>query len=144
MRFNEFLRDLPDRIGLWPARAVMWLMVYGLFLIPVTSMLKPQWELKRHGVRTQGRVIALTPENHATVRYRFEVSGVAYQGSWGPPFNVAVGDSLPVTYLPNRPATSIAGEPSLEGWWFLPFVLLPGVATLAAFVGVRSPRRSAA
>jgi hypothetical protein len=107
-------------------------------------MLKPQWQLKRHGVHTQGRVIALTPENHATVRYRFQVSGVAYEGSDQPPFHVAVGDSLPITYLPGRPATSTAGEPSLEGWWLLPLVLLPAVATIAAFGAVRRPRRSAA
>jgi len=144
MRFDEFVRELPDKIGLWPARAVMWLIVYGFFLVPVTSMLKPQWELKRHGVRTKGSVIALTPENHATVRYRFQVGGVAYEGSDQPPFHVVVGDSLPITYLPSRPATSTAGEPSIEGWWFLPFVLLPAAATVAAFAGVRRPRRSAA
>ena len=144
MRFDKYIQDIPNAIGVWPARAVVWLIVYGFFLIPVTSMLKPQWQLARYGVRTEGRVIALTPENHATIRYSFQVGGLTYEGSDQPPFALAIGESLPVTYLPSKPATSTAGEPSLEGWWFLPFVLLPAVATIAALSAVRKPRESAA
>lgn len=70
-------------------------------------------DLERHGVHTQARVIALTPENHGTIRYRFDVAGVGYEGSDQPPFYVTVGDSIPVTYLPTKPTTSTAGEPSI-------------------------------
>jgi len=145
MRLDGWVDELPHQIGLWPARAVLWLIVYGFFLIPVVSFLiKPQWDLKHHGAHTEGQVIELTPRNHVTVRYRFEVSGQVYEGSWGPPFHVVVGDSVPVTYVRSRPTTSILGEPSLEGWWFLPLVLLPAVSALAAFSAVRKPRASAA
>ena len=107
-------------------------------------MVKPQLDLSRRGVHTQGRVTALTPENHSTVRYRFEADGTAYEGSWQSPSVVAVGDSIPVTYLPDQPQTSVAGEPRVDGWWFLPFVLLPGVATIAAltFVRVKPPNKT--
>ena len=139
LRSTSSLDRLPETIGLWPARGVVFLMVYGVLLIGATMFLMPQWMLHLRGAHTVGSVLAKEPENHLSIKYRFQVRGATYEGEWGPwDLSVTnVGDSVPVTYLPSRPQVSMAGEPHLGGWWFLSFVVLPLGAAIVAIGGVR-------
>ena len=129
-----------DAWGLWPARAVVFLFIYGVFLIPVFMYLSPQLELHHKGLSAQAVVLAKHPENHMSVRYEYTVEGKSYDAEWGPwPLDrVNIGDSIPITYLPRRPSVSVAGEPITAGWWVLPFVLLPLAAGVVAWRTVRS------
>ena len=139
LRSTSSLDRLPETIGLWPARGVVFLMVYGVLLIGATMFLMPQWVLHLRGAHAVGSVLAKEPKNHLSIKYRFQVRGTTYDGEWGPwDLGVTnVGDSVAVTYLPSRPQVSMAGEPHLGGWWFLPFVLLPLGAAFIAVGGVR-------
>jgi len=58
--------------------------------------------------------------------------------SWGPWRGVEVrsGDLIEVTYLPDNPGRSVPGKPDVAGWWVLSFIVLPGMAALAAFFGL--------
>ena len=76
------------------------------------------WKLAHHGVSTQGTVIQVLPEMHATVRYRYDVDGREYQGQTQPRQpnpsieHLAKGAALTVWYDPAEPAKSVIGSPS--------------------------------
>ena len=127
----------------WPWRIGVFVVVMGFFSIPIHQFIYPQLALRKQGAHAVGRITALEPSNHQGIKYEFQVGHNAYTGEWGPwPLSSArVGDPVPVTYLPDDPTTSVPGEPDLEGWWFLPYVLFPIVAASAALFGVR--RRNA-
>ena len=120
------------------ARVILGFFVYVFLLWPFfAEMFNPQWDLLHRGVKTQGKVTAFTPEIHGTVRYSFEVHGAVFDGHWRPTDVVAIGDSVPITYLPERPETSTVGDPSVDGLWFFPFALFPGIAILVALTCIR-------
>jgi len=75
LRSTSSLDRLPETIGLWPARGVVFLMVYGVLLIGATMFLMPQWVLHLRGAHTVGSVLAKEPKNHLSIKYRFQVRG---------------------------------------------------------------------
>ena len=126
--------------GLWGTRVFLFLVVCGFFGVPIYDFIHPQLALADRGVETMGRIVALEPQNHSQIKYEYRVGGTAYSGEWGPwKLDTAhVGDNITVTYLPEQPRTSAAGRPNTRGWWVLPFIVLPGMAVLAATFGVRA------
>jgi uncharacterized protein DUF3592 len=145
LRSTSSLDRLPEIIGLWPARSLVFLGVYGILLMAAIAILTPSWVLHLRGAHTVGTVLAKEPQNHLSIKYRFQVAATTYEGESGPwDLSVTnVGDSVPITYLPSDPKLSMAGEPNLRGWWFLPFVLLPLGAAFAAIGGVRRKKTAA-
>ena len=123
----------------WKARLAIFVLVCAFFSGPMYGLLSPQLALAHRGVITAGQIVALEPQNHAGVRYVYRVGGTEYTRSWGPwgGGTVRVGDSIEVTYLPDNPERSVPGRPDVAGWWVLPFILLPGMAALAAFFSWR-------
>ena len=121
----------------WAVGVAIFVLVCGFFSIPVYDFFSPQLELSHRGLTTTGRVVAMETQNHDGIRYAYRVAGTEYIKSWGPwsGANTRSGDPVQVTYLPEDPGRSVPGKPNVEGWWVLPFVVLPGVAALAAFVG---------
>ncbi len=133
---------MPSRDSLvrtWQLRLLLFVSVVGFFSFPVYDFVHPQLALRARGIRTTGRVVALEPNNHQGVRYQYRVGKTDYFGLWGPwPLQgVHIGDSIAITYLPDRPEVSVSGPPVTKGWWFLPFVVLPGAGLVAALFGVR-------
>src|SRR5436190_23503837 len=84
LRSTRSLDRLPEAIGLWPARGLVFLMVYGVLLIGATMFLMPQWVLHLRGAHAVGSVLAKEPKNHLSIKYRFQVRGTTYDGEWGP------------------------------------------------------------
>jgi hypothetical protein len=123
----------------WRLRVFLFLLVVGVFVFPIYGFIHPQLALADRGVHTTGRVVALEPKQHQSIRYQYQVGGTEHSGVWGPwPLQgVHVGESIEVTYLPDSPEVSVSGAPVTKGWWFLPFVALPAVGLLAALFGVR-------
>jgi hypothetical protein len=135
---TSVLDKLP--VPVWFARVAIFIIVCGFFSVPIYQFIRPQLALDQHGVITSGHIVSLEPQNHSGIRYTYRVGGANYTRSWGPWRGVEearVGDSIDVTYLPDDPGTSIPGKPDVSGWWVLPFVVLPGMAGLASFLGLR-------
>jgi hypothetical protein len=110
----------------------------------------PQWrdqeKLAHHGTLTMGIVTAKPPLNHDSVRYEYSVAGTHYSGLslGGLADRVQVGDSISVTYLPQRPALSIAPDAaeSFGAISFFYFVVGPfGCSLFAVVVAIWSHRR---
>jgi hypothetical protein len=79
--------------------------------------------LAQRGVATHGVVSAKEPMNHETIRYNYEVEGVAYSGSsshtgrGNPEFDrLGVGDSVLVFYDPLSPSVSVLGDAKQLLW----------------------------
>jgi hypothetical protein len=125
-------------VPVWVARLAIFVFVCAFFSVPIYDFVSPQLALDHRGVTTTGQVVAMEPENHAGIRYVYRVDGTEYTKSWGSWRGVEVrsGDPIDVTYLPDNPGRSVPGKPDVAGWWVLPFVVLPGMATLAAFFGL--------
>jgi hypothetical protein len=126
-------------VPIWVARLAIFVVVCAFFSVPIYDFVSPQLALDHRGVTTTGKVVAMEPENHGGIRYMYRVDGTEYTRSWGPWRGVEVrsGDPIEVTYLPDNPGRSVPGKPVVAGWWVLPFIVLPGMATLAAFWPVR-------
>lgn len=73
--------------------------------------------LARGGIRVEGEVTKLEPQNHLSVSYSYQVGGTAFLGvgksGYGNPdfHSLKVGDKVHVYYDPRNPAKSILGEP---------------------------------
>jgi hypothetical protein len=125
--------------GIWGTRILLFLFVCAVFASPIYDFVHPQLALNERGIQTIGRIVALEPNNHSSIKYEYRVGDSNYSGEWGP-WNLEaarVGENVTVTYLPDQPRVSVAGKPNVEGWWVLPFVVLPGMGALAAFFGTR-------
>jgi hypothetical protein len=94
-----------------------------LVLAVLVATLMGSFNLRRYrafvatGARADGVVIALTPENHNTVQYRYAVGGRGYEGQqtpWtpNPPTEeLHIGQKVVVVYDPASPGTSVLGDP---------------------------------
>jgi hypothetical protein len=109
----------------------------------------PKWhelELLTHkGVQTRGRVTAKEPFNHQGIRYEYRVgpgryTGMSSAGFGGlPPFDqISVGDEIAVTYLPESPSVSVAGNPKdlYASWSGLLFIIMPLFAAIGVVIMV--------
>lgn len=98
----------------WLVAAATWLLVLGFFAIG-NNVEKPNWSetyaLLRHGSHVEATVTAVLPQSHATCRYSYSVNGKTYHGSdEGCAGERAVGDALPLLYLPSDPSVAIVGS----------------------------------
>jgi hypothetical protein len=113
---------LRDNYGMPKANILMCLMylvgaliVAGFLYVETVATYRT---LANDGVSTTGIVTALEPRNHATVHARFVVESVTYvveqgrtDGFGNPEFDeLAVGDAVRVTYLPEDPTQSCLGD----------------------------------
>src|SRR5437763_16755322 len=97
----------------------LWLLLTGLSGLVGFLIINPMedYNLAKRGVRVNGTVTAIEPENHQIVRYRYSVSGHDYAGSGhggrgNPSFsNITVGQIVTVFYDPAKPETSTLGYP---------------------------------
>lgn len=82
----------------------------ALFIVIGTAAEERGWEnyllLMRHGAKTDATVM----ETGNGVRYTFKVAGLSYFGS-AATSSARVGQTVPVTYLPNTPSNSCLGSP---------------------------------
>lgn len=111
----------------------------AFFSVPIYNFLRPQLALNDRGLVTVGRIVALEPQHHSGIRYVYRVGEFEYTRSWGPwnpPVASRVDDEIEVTYLPDSPGVSVPGRPNVGGWWALPFIVMPGMAALGAFMSV--------
>ncbi len=97
-----------------------WLVLAVLFGTMVAGITRPRYRtLAARGVRTEGTVTALIPENHRMVRCRYEVRGKSYEEEHipctpNPPMEaLQVGQKVVVVYDPANPSTSALGDPKL-------------------------------
>jgi Protein of unknown function (DUF3592) len=96
------------------------------------------------GARTSGLVIAKEPKNHASIRYEYNVDGTRYEdimtAGWMdiPTLDeIRVGQTIVVTYWPDRPSVSTPGNPhKLSEYWLGPLVGAPLVFAFFSALGV--------
>jgi hypothetical protein len=114
----------------------------------------PDWHrferLSKVGIQTRGHVIAKEPLNHNGIRYEYRVGDTSYtgistagHGGLRPFESVRVGDQIVVTYLPESPGVSTAGDPkehyaSRSG---LLFVIMPLAIAAVLLMGFLIHRR---
>ena len=109
-------RSLTQRVLLifltWLVAAVISAIIGFVFFNPLAGR-----KLIGSGVRTEGRVIALEPDNHQIVRYEYKVgnesfTGSGHAGSGNPPFReLSIGDVVVVFYDPGNPKSASLGYP---------------------------------
>jgi len=90
----------------------VWVLVF-----PIRLVWGAYWESRQlaiSGLLTQAVVTELHPGNHDRFKYRFVLSGKAYEG-WGQRArDHSVGDTGKVFYLPGNPNRSFWGDPADE------------------------------
>jgi len=135
--------------------AILCVLLFGGVYTFFFCAIYPKWhELERlthKGIQTRGRVTAKEPFNHQVIRYEYRVDSGRYAGSSSAGFGglpqfdqIRVGDEVPVTYLPESPSVSVAGNPrDLYGSWSgLLFVVMPLLIAIGLVVGIiRRARR---
>jgi hypothetical protein len=137
------MKDYLKRHAHWLAGITFFAAIYGLFL----CVSYPTWHkyerLTHHGISTIGTVVKKEPENHRSIRYKYQVGATSYFGiasaSLGhlPPFDaIRIGDRIPVTYLTEEPHISLAGQPrdAYLSWSGLLFVLSPAIGILLPLI----------
>ena len=98
---------------------VVWLVLVAVFGTAGYLLVKPATSrsLRDNGVVTQGKVIALEPDNHRLVRYSYSVegrtyTGIGHGGSGNPKFDdLVIGTPLRVVYDSTNPSESFLGSP---------------------------------
>jgi hypothetical protein len=89
--------------------------------------------LAHRGSSTQGTVTAKQPLIHSSFVYQYLVRGATYSGSVSVPDldRIHIGDSVAVTYLPDRPSVSIAGDAAaIYRSWVQALAMVPTAITL--------------
>ena len=77
--------------------------------------------ISRHPTSAQATVTHLLPHNHLSFEYSYTVAGETYSGTATAGAanrsleSMKVGDTVPVFYDTQRPATSTVGPPDMEG-----------------------------
>lgn len=126
------------------AYAILFAVAYLFFFWAIY----PDWHrferLSKAGIQTRGRVIAKEPANHNGIRYEYRVGDISYTGistaGYGglPPFkSIRVDDEIVVTYLPDSPSVSTAGNPQehYQSRSGLLFVIMPLAIVAALLMG---------
>jgi hypothetical protein len=93
-------------------------MVMAIITAAFTSPFVARYrDLAKGGRPARAAVTALEPRNHQQVHYTFRLDGRVYAGTgqagYGAPrfSELAVGDSIPIYYLPRNPEKSAIGDP---------------------------------
>jgi hypothetical protein len=137
--FGDRDRSPPGR------RLLPWILVWLLVVLIVAAMIVRQEAAASFTNRAraaQGEVIAREPNNHATVRARYEVAGISYEvndsfiGPPNPDFDaVRVGDRVTVFYDPESPSRAVLAQPQTRTVNENSFALLASLALATLFVG---------
>jgi hypothetical protein len=127
-----------------------WLSLWLLLVVVIGAMLAPDcvnyFRLSRNGVVVQG--IALGTAPHYQIEYSFKANGQTYRGVGrtgigAPSFeHIAVGDNVPVYYLPEAPEVNCLGSPAELYSNDLPPVLLASFVFPTAIIFVLAYRLS--
>ncbi len=144
------LRDLEpfgqyvDDYGVWPTRAVIFLITTALFSFPFYLKARNDFTPARGASLISAAVTAVQPQSNY-VQYEFQLSDSTYTGEGiAPAAAPRIGDSITVAYLPSTPTVSRPLHSRARGWWVLPFIGGPLCGAVLAFSLVRGPPRSAA
>jgi hypothetical protein len=124
---------------------------YGCFFFSLYSTWHRLEQIAHHGQPAVGIVVEKLPKNHLSARYEYSVAGVEFFGETPAGIGgvrlydqINIGDHVPVTYLPERPGESVAGDSKdpYRTMSFLLFLVLPilclfggGVAALSLRMG---------
>src|SRR5712691_4038193 len=104
------MRNIP----IWAMAGVFFAVIY---LGPLLSFY-PAWHrlerIAHNGQTTIGTVVEKQPYNHQSVDFEYLVEGIKYLGNAGagrgglPSYEaIHIGDTIPVTYWPQRPGESV-------------------------------------
>jgi hypothetical protein len=143
------LARVTAKLRLFTAAQLIWIaltfvLVYAFFF----TFFFPLWHryerLAHVGARTSGLVMAKEPKNHASIRYEYTVDGARYEGvmtaGWMgiPPLDeIRIGQTVVVTYWPERPSVSTPGNPhKLSEYWLGPLVGAPLAFAVFLALGV--------
>jgi hypothetical protein len=94
----------------------LWIFLAVLTFVGIGQLNLPFYLLLHRGVWSEAAATRLTPEDHHTVHYEYEVGGKRFQGhdqSWkpNPPVErIRVGQVLAVYYDPKNPGRSALGN----------------------------------
>lgn len=80
----------------------------------VTGIFYSEFVLSNRGLPATATVVELTPENHGTYQYAFDVKGKRYIGAGRLNLKVSekIGDKIEITYFSDNPEISSVGERS--------------------------------
>jgi hypothetical protein len=129
---------------------IVFAVIYGFFGCAIFPQWREYERLVHAGTETHGKVVAIEPENHQSVRYGYQVDSKLYSGSSSvgfgglPPLSqIKIGDEIPVTYWPLHPWISLPGDPAdlYASWSGLLFGVLPVVSLVAGTVAALQKRR---
>jgi uncharacterized protein DUF3592 len=88
----------------------------GVFMLEVPKY----YAFETRGLKTEGRIIELQPQNHRAVVYRYQVDGRGFTGSGraGDVYRefdeLRVGQEIPVIYDPDDVSISCMGDPQRQ------------------------------
>lgn len=108
---------------------LVWLAIFVLAFSVQWSSESELRELQAHGQMVVGKIVAIQPEFHQTVRYQYEAEGKTFEqvGSihmLGKTLSeVSVGESVPVYYLPKKPEKSRIADPKAVATNVMPKLL---------------------
>lgn len=137
------LADAARRIT--PLRAGVLVAILGFAFLSLIFNIQPHgwlsgYRLAVSGERAEGIVTATNPPVHRTCTFEHVVAGVRYEGS-DQGCGFAVGQSVPITYLPTDPSFATPGSaPGHLMGSILGRLALSAVAGLASAWRVRSLR----
>jgi hypothetical protein len=136
------------RVRLWAVFLVPWIWP-GCFL---HIHYYRRFQLVEHGARGVAVVLAKHPDDHQSISFRYTVGTSQFNGhgsaseSGLPGFAaLAVGDTIPITYLPAQPESVLPGD--LRDYWrdlvmnYGLFLTMVSMLTLAAGVTKRKYSR---
>ena len=121
------------RNGYWIAAVSSFSVLYGLFLL----VSYPEWhkyqQLHETGRETIGTILGKNIARHRSIQYSYTVDTLTFSGTANAslarlPFEqMRDGDHVPITYLPNHPEISVAGDATTLylSWSRLLFVFAP-------------------
>lgn len=125
---------------------MLWLIGAAAITIPLSRVNLLHYQRLAHGVRTNGVVTALEPDNHRAVRYSFSVadkrySGVGKAGFGNPEFDgLSLGQGVIVYYISGNPDESCPGIPDKLIKNEIPPIILAGITFPAYALAVWSRR----
>lgn len=132
--------------------AIFSVTIYSLFFLSFFSTWHRLERIANHGRTTSGVVVLKEPNNHESVGYEYWVETVKYLGTSPAAMNglpafadIRIGDTITVTYWPERPKESFGGNRSdvYATMSFFLFFLLPVaciILGIVAAIGLRYKR----
>ncbi len=133
MKFNKWTK----RLCLW----ILFAISFACFYYSIN--LRTYTHLSKEGVKTQGQVRTLTPENHNTYTYTFSVANKEFAGIGQlDDKGLKIGDSVEIVYLPQSPNASTDDDLSekIQREWttlWLGIVIFPAFLIFALEIGAK-------